>query len=173
MPYWEWHDKHLEVVRTLVKYTDTNELRFVWPIMKDRLKDCLCLVSGTHIEIAPYDLPLDMFGTYQKASQRIYMSATINDDSFFIKGLGVDPEAIKNPLRYAKEKWAGEKMILIPSLIDDTLVREEIVAKLAVPVANRDYGVVALAPSFEVAKLWSTTVDGGKKRNHFQTCRHP
>jgi hypothetical protein len=154
VPYWEWHDKHQEVVNILAKYTDSESLRFVWPIMKDRLQDCLCLVSGTHIEISPYALPLDIFGTYQNATQRIYMSATINDDSFFIKGLGVAPEAVKSPLRYEKEKWSGEKMVLIPSLIDDSLTRDNIVNKLGIQVKGRDYGVVALVPSFEQSKLW-------------------
>ncbi len=51
------------------------------------------------------------------------MSATTLDDSFFIKGLGIDKAAIQNPLIYEKESWSGEKMLLLPSLIDESLDR--------------------------------------------------
>ncbi len=56
------------------------------------------------------------------------MSATVTDDSFLIKGLGVDADAIKNPLVHKDEKWSGEKMVLIPSLMDAKLTRESLVA---------------------------------------------
>ena len=55
------------------------------------------------------------------------MSATTQDDSFFIKGLGFDIESIKNPLLDPDQKWSGEKMLLLPSLIDESLNRDEIV----------------------------------------------
>jgi replicative superfamily II helicase len=156
VPYWDWQEKHSEVSQLLAKYSSTDELKYIWPLMKDRLRDCLCIVSGTHIEITPYSIPLELFGSYEKASQRVFMSATINDDSFFIKGLGVKPEAVVKPLRYSKEKWSGEKMVLIPSMIDDSLTRETVINKIAVPAPGRDYGVVAVVPSFERAKLWDT-----------------
>jgi replicative superfamily II helicase len=154
VPYWDWHDKSDDVTRILAKYSDQKSVKFAWPLIRDNLKDCLCLVSGTHIEICPYSLPLGLFGSYAKAKQRIYMSATINDDSFFIKGLGVDPTAITNSLRLKNEKWSGEKMMLIPTLIDDSLDRELIVNRLAPPYDGRRFGMVALVPSFEIAGFW-------------------
>jgi replicative superfamily II helicase len=154
VPYWDWRDKAGDVTRIVGKHNNLQTIKFAWPLLKDRLHDCLCLVSGTKIEISPYSLPLEMFGSYSKATQRIYMSATINDDSFFIKGLGVDPVAITNPLKFRDEKWSGEKMVVIPSLIDDSLQRDLIVNRLGARVSGRRYGVVALTPSFEIAKFW-------------------
>lgn len=154
IPYWEWHDRQSEVIKILAKQKDIDSIKFVWPLIKDHIQDCQCVVSGNNIEIMPYLLPLDMFGTYWKAAHRVFMSATVLDDSFLIKGLQLQSEAIKNPLILKNEKWSGEKMILIPSLIDETLDRSTIVNKFGMPKSGRTFGVAALVPSFKNTLDW-------------------
>ena len=82
------------------------------------------------------------------------MSATVTDDAFLVKGLQLAPETIVKPLTYTKERWSGEKMILIPSLIHEELDRGKIVAGIAPPNPKRRFGVVALAPGFNWTKDW-------------------
>ena len=69
------------------------------------------------IEITPYTPPLNLFSSYANARHRVFMSATVSDDSFLIKGLNVSAEAIGNPLVHKDESWSAEKMVLIPSLM--------------------------------------------------------
>ncbi|MEK4037068.1 DEAD/DEAH box helicase family protein [Paenibacillus sp. FSL F4-0122] len=154
VPYWDWQDKHAEVADILSKYKDQSEIKFAWPLLKDMLKDCQCFISGQSLEIVPFINPLHQFGSFYRAEHRIFMSATITDDSFLIKGLGLDAETIRNPLRLLDEGWSGEKMILIPSLIDATLDRGEIVNLFAKPQLGRKEGIVALVPSFNSTKDW-------------------
>jgi replicative superfamily II helicase len=154
VPYWEWSDKHTEVAAILSKHSSLKAIKFVWPLLKDSIQDCLCVISGTDLEIAPYLPPLHLFGSYAGASHRVFMSATVTNDSFLIKGLGLSESVIKNPLLYAKETWAGEKMIVIPSLISGSLSREVIVQSYAAPVRKRPYGVVVLAPSTNSCQDW-------------------
>jgi len=154
IPYWAWDDKHAEVAAILSKFAKSKSIKYAWPLVKDMLDKCQCLVSGKTLEIAPYLAPLHLFGSYAKASHRVYMSATVADDSFLIKGLGLSPETVKNPLTYDKEKWSGEKMILIPSLIDDSLDRARVVKLFAQPKDGRGYGIVALVPSFKGTGDW-------------------
>ena len=82
VPYWEWNDRSQEVVKILAKYTKDKEILFAWPLIKNIIADCLCVVSGQNLEIAPYRPPLELFGSYYKAQHRIFMSATITDDFF-------------------------------------------------------------------------------------------
>ncbi|WP_455388511.1 helicase C-terminal domain-containing protein [Petrachloros mirabilis] len=82
------------------------------------------------------------------------MSATVADDSFLVKGLGLAPDVVTRPLTYEEEKWSGEKMVLIPSLISESLDRGAIISWLGPPAKKRPYGVVVLAPSFRHAENW-------------------
>jgi len=154
VPYWDWYEKYADVAKVLSNNKQLNEIKFAWPILKDMLRDCKCIISGTNLEISPYMSPLHMFGSYFNAEHRVFMSATINDDSFFIKGLGLHTDTIKNPLMIPDEKWSGEKMIIIPSLIDDSLNRTEVVNFFAKPKENRKLGVVAMVPSFNRCADW-------------------
>lgn len=156
VPYWAWQDRLQAVITILVENKDLPNIKFAWEVLKDRIKDCHCLISGTHIEITPYFNPIDLFGTFHRASQRILMSATTNNDAFFIKGLSFSLEAIREPLRYEKESWSGEKMILIPYFIDPNLDRSFVVNNFAPKSENRNFGIVALTPSFKDAEYWQS-----------------
>jgi replicative superfamily II helicase len=154
VPYWAWTERQSDVVKLIAKHTSSNEVKFVWPLIKDILGDCQCILSSRGLEISPYLAPLDLFGSFYRASHRVFMSATVTDDSFLIRGLQLSPDVVRAPLTYGKERWSGEKMILIPSLIDENLTREQIVKEFA-PLKSRPYGVVALAPSFAGTKDWA------------------
>ena len=154
VPYWRWVDRTYEVTEILAAVSGTKEVKFAWPLIKDSLADCLCVVSGEGLEIAPHLAPLDLFGSYRNASHRVFMSATVADDSFFIKGLELTQKVIESPLVYAGESWSGEKMILLPSLISGALTRENVVRHLAPPSTHRNVGFVVLVPSFARSKDW-------------------
>lgn len=154
VPYWDWIDHTPEVARILSRNAASNEIKFSWPLIKDMLPDCDCLVSGTGLEILPRLPPLTDFGSYDKAAHRLFMSATVSDDSFLIKGMGLSANTIQTPLTFPGEKWSGEKMVLIPSRLSDTLDRSALVERFAKPVKERPYGVVALVPSFKGASDW-------------------
>lgn len=154
VPYWSWYNKHVEVSTILSNHRTEDHIKFQWPLLKDMIKDCQCIISGDSLEIAPYLNPIEAFGSYYKAKHRVFMSATVNNDSFFIKSLGVEAVTIKKPLVLKKEKWSGEKMILIPEKIDESLDRITIVNHFAKPQKKRKYGVVALTPGTWKSNLW-------------------
>ena len=154
VPYWAWIAREGEVARILSANTGRNSVKFAWPLLKDILGQCQCVLSGVAIEIEPYIPPLAAFGSYADAPHRIFMSATVTDDAFLVKGLQLKPETIINPLTYAKESWSGEKMVLLPSLIHEDLSRERIVKGYGTPNPKRRYGVVALAPAFARIRDW-------------------
>lgn len=169
VPYWDWIDRNADIVRILSKHITSDSVKFAWALIKDILRDCLCVISGYGLEISPYRPPLQMFGSYYKAKHRIFMSATMTDDSFLVKGLGLSEETINNPLIYKDEKWSGEKMILIPSLIDSSLSDSEIVNLFAKPFPNRKMGIVVLCPSYNSATIWKAAGAYVASKNDIQT----
>lgn len=154
IPYWDWQGKIDEVVSILSKYNRTKDkaVWYTWELLKNDLKNCICTFSGRGIEISPYSLPLYKFGSFYNANHRVFMSATISDNTFFIKDLALENDVIQSPLTYNK-KWSGEKMILIPSLMDDDLTREEII-NLIGKIKNPKFGIIVLVPSFSHAEIW-------------------
>lgn len=154
VPYWAWVPHETEIARILSTHAERNSIKFAWPLLKDMLGQCQCIVSGSALEIEPYIAPLSAFGSYWDAAHRIFMSATVTDDAFLVKGLQLKPDTITHPLSYAKETWSGEKMVLLPSLIHDDLDRELIVKGFGTPNPKRRQGFVTLAPSFKRTKDW-------------------
>src|SRR4030095_12282094 len=154
IPYWNWIDNSSEVSALLNKHRDEDELLFQWPLLKDIIKECRCFISGEYLEISPYINPIELFGSYNEASHRVFMSATVHDDSFLVRSLRVSADAIMNPLTYSDEKWSGEKMILIPSLIDDNLTRDEVIQFLGKERQSLKFGIVVLTPSSSKALHW-------------------
>jgi len=148
IPYWSWYEKRDEITRAIIKNKDDKNVKFVWPVIKDFVANCQAFISGETLEISPTLMPIDKFGTFSRAKNRILMSATTQDDSFFIKGLGFDVKSVTNPLTDKELKWSGEKMILIPSLINEELERDSVISWLAKPNPKRNYGIVSLVPGF-------------------------
>lgn len=154
VPYWAWAAHEADVASILSGNSDTNSIKFAWPLLRDTLGSCQCVISGAAAEIEPYIAPLEDFGSYWNAPHRVFMSATVTDDAFLVKGLQLDPKTIINPLTYSKESWSGEKMVLLPSLIHDELDRARIVQGFAGPKDKRKHGIVALTPGFAWTKDW-------------------
>jgi replicative superfamily II helicase len=156
VPYWAWHTRIKKATAILAAHNEDDRVKFAWPLIKDSLEHCQCIASGTQLQIVPYRAPLDAFGTYADANHRVFMSATVTDDSFLVKGLGLSEDTIMRPLVYKDEKWSGEKMILLPSLIDDSLDRDAIIRSFAPqrdPKKSRS-GMAALTPRFKTAEDW-------------------
>lgn len=154
VPYWNWIDKSDSVTTLIAQYRDKEEITFKWPLLKNNLINCQCLISGNYIEISPYVNPIEQFGSFSDAKHRILMSATTMNDSFFIKGLNIDKNAILNPLTIGDERWSGEKMILLPYFIHESLNRISIINTYATPQPNRNVGIVVLTPSFQATSIY-------------------
>lgn len=150
IPYWAWFKKLSDVTKLLSNQIEDKSVLFAWPLLKDNLGDCQAFITGKGIEISPIYCPLEKFGSFANASHRILMSATTQDDSFFIKGFGFSEEDVTNPLTDKIQKWSGEKMILFPSLIDEKLSRS-LMIKL---FTKNKFSVsrFSIVPSFNLAK---------------------
>ena len=156
VPYWAWNEKVRDVADVLVEHNEDLSVLFAWGLIRDELESCHCIISGSLIEILPLVSPIEQYGFFHNAPMRIMMSATTNNDAFFVKSLGIDKDTIINPLTYEEERWSGEKMILMPYYIDDRLNRTEIVNWFAKENLKRNYGVVVLTPKYDDANYWGS-----------------
>jgi hypothetical protein len=154
IPYWCWLDRVEEVTSFLSSHKNDDNIKFSWPLLRNIIKNCQAFISGAKLEISPYMLPIDEFGVFNNADNRIVMSATTQEDSLFIKCLGFCVESLLNSLSNPEMKWSGEKMILMPSLIAEELNRETVVNALAKKIIGRRHGIVFLTPSFSTEEQY-------------------
>lgn len=150
VPYWSWIENCDEVLRQLMEYEEEGYIKFALPLLKDKLRYCTMYVTGRCIEIVPYYPLIERYTSFTQAKQRILMSATTQEDSFFVRGLGLSAEAVQNPLTSQLRHWSGEKMIIFPSVIDECL-NLEIIRQC---VGNGLFGkskCTVLVPSYRAA----------------------
>ena len=152
VPYWCWQSKIDEITKIISQHTDSKYIKFAWPMIKDQLIDCRAFFSSSKIEISPSCMPIQQYGIFSYAKHRILMSATTQEDTFFIKGLGLSVEAVSEPLSDESYRWSGEKMILIPDAICESMDGGDLLNNIV--SASHDFGIVALTPSFEKAKKY-------------------
>ena len=94
IPYWTWQSKQREVYTLLSQNTGKNYIDFNFPLIKDCLSLCSCMVSAKQIEISPPCIPIHKITSFTHATRKIYMSATLADDSTFVTALDVNHERI-------------------------------------------------------------------------------
>jgi replicative superfamily II helicase len=117
VPYWAWNQK-IDQVANLIRRDMHNkdDFKYVWPLIRDDLRYCHCLISNKEISIVPFFPLVEKIPSFAQCKKRIYMSATISDDSSILRTYGVDIKAAQEPIKTDTVAGIGERMILIPEL---------------------------------------------------------
>lgn len=152
VPHWIWAGLTNELLQTLNVFAETDEFRFVWPYLRERLPLCRCILGNRHAEISANIPPVELVRAYYRAKHRLFMSATLADDSVLVRDLGVSPKAALNPICPPSDRGLGERMVVAPSLVDPELERGYVM-ELAADLA-RTTNVVVLTSSEKLALDW-------------------
>jgi replicative superfamily II helicase len=154
-PSWAWQQKLSEIESYLASRVDAID-PYVWPFLRDNLSVCHCLFSRRSVTITPIFPPVDMLPTFEDCPRRIYMSATIADDSEIVRAFGALPDAVGKPITSASLAGVGERMILIPELMKlGGAPIIPMVKNIADHLAKHGRGAVILTPSGSAAEKWT------------------
>lgn len=164
VPYWIWYEKINDVLSLLKNYKTIDAIKYPWNFIKNTLINSTCIFSGKSVQISPRLLPIDLLPSFTNAKRRIFLSATLNEDAFLVKDLNLEPSSVVEPLTLKDVTWSGERMILIPFLLDTSLTRELIINWLSrFTEKHGNFGVMSLVPSNKLAEDW--TDQGGNITN--------
>ena len=154
VPYWEWQRQQDNIYRILTKYnnSDNTAIYFGLPLIERGLETCDCIITASAIEISPKGIDLEKISSLEEASRRIYMSATLADDSVFVSALGLAIEDMKNIITPENANDIGDRLVIFPKYVNSDISETEIKEKVE-EVAEK-YNVVVLVPSFSRAKFW-------------------
>lgn len=168
IPFWAWADRQDRVMEILHPLRD-GELKFTWPLVKDVLQISAATVTSTAVEIRPPCPPIAKIPAFAGARRRVYLTATLADDSILVTDLNADPSHVRRPVTPELASDLGDRMILAPLEINPTF-DEIAVRKLARDVADGHlamksgeslgpHNVVVLVPGDRRAEVWEQFAD--------------
>ena len=154
VPYQAWRERIHAVEQLLRRSLDAY--KYQWPLVRDRLLMCHAFVSSTNFSITPIQPFPNVFPTFSNCPRRIYMSATIADDSDLVRTFAADVELVKKPLRSRSLAGISERLILCPDIMPFSMNTRTAVEELAKSLSSSKKGVVFLTPSDKIAQEWKT-----------------
>ncbi|MDA2912935.1 DEAD/DEAH box helicase [Acidobacteriia bacterium AH_259_A11_L15] len=151
VPYWNWLESQSQIVQILSKHRESDELRFVWPLLKNILPNCECIISGTHLQITPRVVQTQLFPSFAKSRRRIYLSATLLDDSQLARDLGIPISSIQQQIKPNEFDDLGERLILLPSDVNPQLSTTFVMDLLK---RNKKINRIVLVPTKRDSERW-------------------
>lgn len=170
VPHWCWQTR-MSAVRELLRPTAEKDHMFVWPFLRDHFDCCHALIGRKAFVLTPI-LPLvDLIPTFSDCPRRIYMSATIGDDSAIVRTFDADAASVANPIRSESLAGISERMILLP----ETMGFDKEVAKLVRALIKQlqgkfKAGVVILVPSEHYASAWKDIAEYAETTEKVAEC---
>jgi len=157
VPYWAWIDKNDDVLKILHNDRENAKILFSWPLLKDSLKFCNCVISTRKIEISPKSIPIRKITSFVDAKRRIFMSATLAEDSPLISHFDVNPKNIKTIITPHTAEDIGDRLILVPQEINPEITDDEL--KVKFKELSATYNTVVIVPSKHRAQYWEDVAD--------------
>lgn len=157
IPFWEWSNNFNKVLKILHdKRNDDSEfnksLFFNWPLLKDNLEIAECIITGQKISINLDFIPIEIIPSFDLCPHRIFMSATIEDDSILVSHFNISSSQIENCITPGNANDIGERMILIPQELNPDITEDEL--KKYYKELSAKVNVVVLVPSDYRSNFW-------------------
>ena len=154
VPFWSWQEKITQVYQILASNRENDAVKFKFDLIKDCLKLSHCYISAKEISIIPNCTPIQKITSFDEANRRIYMSATLPDDSPFSTVMGLDFDKKMTVISPEKANDIGERLIVVPKIINKDITEFEV--RNAIAQKAEDYNVVVLVPSYAMAECWKS-----------------
>jgi hypothetical protein len=159
VPFWSWQKNLSNVLAILSPHREDSSIGFNWPLVQEYLKHCHCVFSGNAVEITPHCIPIAMIPSISGAERRVFMTATLADDSVLSSHFGVSTKTIEIPIVPNSAGDVGDRIILAPQLIDPSVTDEECI-QLARDIADEEHvNVVVIVPSKARANIWRSVAN--------------
>ena len=157
VPFWSWKNNLNDIRKILLQNCEDSSLKFTLPLVKDNLAFCRCVISDKEIEITPHIIPIDIINSLEYAQRRIFMTATLVDDSILATHFGLGFEDISNVVTPDIAGDIGDRMILVPQSINSDISDDEL--KNYYKSLSKTVNVVIIVPSYYRLKYWEDVAD--------------
>ena len=162
VPFWNWGDNKSNLLQLLHEGSkstadEMKSLKFSWELLKNCIALCDCVIGSDSIEISPKNIPINVLPSFDKATRRIFMSATLSDDSVLVSHFNVNSESISEAITPNSSNDIGERMILVPQELNTKITDIEL--KSFYKYLSKEENVVIIVPSRYRVKFWKDEAD--------------
>ncbi|MDR1323492.1 MAG: DEAD/DEAH box helicase family protein [Candidatus Margulisbacteria bacterium] len=157
VPFWVWQRSLPQITAILKKHKNTDELMFTLPLLEDNLNLCHCMVSANEIEISPHCIPIHMIPSIEQATRKIFMTATLVDNSILSSHFGLKKEDISKSITPETAGDIGDRMILVPKALNPIIHDNDL--KSFYKELSLHHNVVVIVPSLHRASFWGDVAD--------------
>lgn len=155
VPFWRIAETKSELLKILQAHKNDEEIMYDFPLLGDVLQYCNCTFTYKGIEIEPYSIPIHKITAFCNAKRRIFMSATLCDDSDLISTF--DIQDIDTAITPKNANDIGNRMILFPQAYNPSITDDDVKNKLA--DYAKKYNVVVIVPSNYRANYWNDVTE--------------
>lgn len=152
VPFWDWQSKSSDVLKAIISHKDDDFVMFTWPLIKESFPLSRCVIGARRIEISPFFIPIKMIPSVSDASRRIFMTATLADDSILASHFDVSDKEMRAIVPDSAGD-IGDRMILVPQTINASITNDSI--KKVCKTISGQVNVVVIVPSESRAGYWS------------------
>ncbi|MFT3860041.1 DEAD/DEAH box helicase [Micropruina sp.] len=166
VPFWSWQDKQDRVLDLLHPLSNQEPLKFAWPLLADCLPLCSAVITGDAVEIQPPVHPTDLLTGFHQAKRRVYLTATLADDSVLVRHFAADPKSVAKPIFPSSAGDIGDRMILVPQSLVPSATEEDLRNYVASLATGRNVAVIV--PSRARADWWKAVAKSTLDRTNIQ-----
>jgi hypothetical protein len=157
VPFWAWASRISDVTRVLHDHREDDALKFTLPIVADALPISMAVFTASSLEIRPPFPPVGSIRSLAEASRRIFLTATLPDDTVLVSDFDADSVSVSKPITPSTASDLGDRLILAPQSINSSIRDEEV--RQALRTFADKVNVVVLVPSFRKAERWANVAD--------------
>lgn len=157
VPFWSWYEHSNEILNVLHAHKTSDSLIYNFPLLSEVLQECRCIIGGQQLEIEPPFPVVDLIKSFVRAKRKIYMTATLSDDSVINTHFSANIKNISKSIVPFSSQSMGERMILIPQELNADITPQEIKG-LVLEISKKE-NVVVIVPSKTAAKEWEDQAD--------------
>ena len=152
VPFWTWKNRQGDVEKLIHRHRSDKEIEWAWPLVSPALARCSCVISGRGVEISSRCLNIELIRSFVSAKRRIYMTATLADDSVLVTHFQASADSIAIPVTPKRADDIGDRMIIAPQELNPALT-DDVIKEFLESVADT-YNVVVIVPSGTRAEYW-------------------
>lgn len=152
IPFNIWRLHSGDILGILRSNLDDEQKKFKLPLIEDQFELCNCVVTTNEIEISSEFVNPEIIKSFAKCNCRIFMSATMSDDSAFISAFNLSIVDLNKIITPKSASDIGERMILFPENLNSELSEGDVAKEIS--DISKKYNVSVIVPSKKRASFW-------------------